>query len=216
MRAKRNGNTKQELISAAVRLGARGGPAAITIGAIARQVGITEAAVYRHFRSKDALLCHAYALIIDEMIAEKRHLIALDAPLREKLGEWVSLAYAYFDRSPDAYMFALLTPHVGPQADHVATGHDGLFRELFERARATGEARPIEVELAMGHFAGVVLSVPRLIHEGILKGPASAYVEEVSAAVGRMLCPAGGEPGPDRRIDGRAAVGPVASDCTDG
>ncbi len=209
MRAKRNGNTKEALVAAAVRLGAEGGPTAITIGAIAGQVGVTEAAVYRHFRSKDALLCHAYALIINEMIAEKQHLVASDMPLRAKLLEWVRLAYEYFDRSPEAYMFALLTPHVGPQADQVTTGHSGLFRKLYENACATGEARPIAPELALSHFAGVVLSVPRLIYEGVLKGPAVAYVEEVSTAAWRIFRPESAEASEGRgcanqTVDGRA------------
>jgi AcrR family transcriptional regulator len=188
--AKRNSNTQQRLIRAAVRLGAAGGPAAITIGAIAHEAGVTDAAVYRHFRSKDELLSRAYAAIIDEMVADKQHLVTSDAPLAGRLREWVRLTYAYFDRSPEGYMFAALTPHVAPQADHVATkGHDELFHELFERARAAGQFRPISPALARSLFAGMVLNVPRTISEGKLPGPAGQYVEEVAAAAWRVLRP---------------------------
>jgi AcrR family transcriptional regulator len=191
VRLKRRTNTKAELVAAAVRLGARGGPTAITIRAIAHEAGITDAAVYRHYRSKEELLCHAYAVIIDGMISEKQHLVTSNAPLPEKLREWVRLSYASFDRDPEAFMFALATPHVAPQSEHVATtGHGGLFLELFERARAAGEVRPCLPELAISLFSGVVLSVPRMVNEGTLEGPAGAYVDEVSGAAWRIFRPA--------------------------
>jgi AcrR family transcriptional regulator len=190
MRTKRSANRKTEFLDAAIGLGARGGPAAITIRAIAREVGVTDAAVYRHYRSKDELLCHAYGLIIDRMIEEKQHLATSSAPLREKLREWARLSYAYFDRDAEAYLFALATPHVAPQSERVATtGHGGLFRKLYEQARAAGEARPISPALAMSLFSGLILSIPRMIHEGVLEGPASAYVDDVTYAAWRVLRP---------------------------
>jgi AcrR family transcriptional regulator len=198
---KRRTNTKAELVAAAVRLGATGGPTAITIRAIAHEAGITDAAVYRHYRSKEDLLCHAYALIIDGMISEKQHLVTSDAPLREKLREWVRLSYACFDREPEAFMFALATPHAAPQSEHVATtGHGGLFLELFERARSAGAARPMLPELAMSLFSGLVVSVPRMINEGTLEGPAGAYVDEVAAAAWRIFRPESAGNEADSRI----------------
>lgn len=200
MQVKRSASRKGEFLSAAVRLGARGGPTAITIRAIAHEVGVTDAAVYRHYRGKEDLLGRAYALIVDQMIAEKQHLVTSDKPLAEKLREWVRLSYAFFDRDPEAFMFALATPHVAPQSEHVATtGHGGLFLELFERARSAGAARAMLPELALSLFSGLVVSVPRMINEGTLRGPASAYVDQVASAAWKMLRPECAELGPDRR-----------------
>lgn len=214
MEVKRSTNRKEEFLAAAIRLGARGGPTAITIRAIAHEVGVTDAAVYRHYRSKEELLCQAYALIVDQMIAEKRHLVTSDIPLAEKLREWVRLSYMFFDRDPEAFTFALATPHVAPQSEHVATtGHGGLFLELFERARSTGAARAMLPELALSLFSGLVVSVPRMINEGTLVGPASTYVDEVASVAWWMLRPACAEFGPDRRDASQTVPNSGVSDC---
>jgi hypothetical protein len=42
-------------------------------------------------------------------------------------------------------------------------------------------------KLAYSHFSGIMLSVPRLIHEGVLRGPALSYLDEASEAVWRAL-----------------------------
>ena len=181
---------KEELLNAAVKLGAEGGSTAATIRAIAREAGVTDAAVYRHYRSKDELLSQAYGSIVQEMIQEKGHLVASAAPFREKLHEWVRLTYAYFDQNPAAFTFVLATPHLGGGSlDSSATGQGELFMEMAEQAMAAREIRPMPTEVAMSHFAGVLLNVPRLINEGTLQAPASAYVEEVSMAAWRIFRP---------------------------
>ncbi len=188
--APRVANRKEALLAAAVRLGAEGGQAATTIRAIARGAGVTDAAVYRHYRSKDDLLWRAYERSVEEMIREKRHLAHSDAPLREKLGEWVRLTYAYFDKNPQAFNFVLASPHVAKASDRSSTtGQGELFLSMITRAIQAGEARPMEPVVALSHFSGVLLNVPRLINEGALKGPASAYAEDVSQTAWRIVRP---------------------------
>lgn len=183
-------NRKDELAAAAVRLAGSRGPAAATIRAIAREAGVTDAAIYRHYRSKKELWQSAYATIIEEMVREKRHLATSDAPLREKLHEWVRLSYAYFDRDPAAFTFAFVAPQIPPDAARRATrAQRELFTQMIARARAAGEIRAIAPQLALCHFVGVMLSVPRMISEGTLDGPASAYVDEVATAAWRVLRP---------------------------
>ena len=56
-----------------------------------REAGVTDAAIYRHYRSKKELWQSAYASIIEEMVRDKRDLADSDAPLCDKLREWVRL-----------------------------------------------------------------------------------------------------------------------------
>jgi AcrR family transcriptional regulator len=183
-------NKKDELAAAVVRVAANAGPGAATIRAIAREAGVTDAAIYRHYRSKDDLWQSAYARIIGEMVRDKRHLASSDASLREKLREWVRLSYAYFDRDAAAFAFAFLTPQVRPDAARrFAEAQRETFVQMITRARAAGEVRALTPQMALCHFVGVLLSVPRFISEGALDGPASAYVDEVAAAAWRILRP---------------------------
>jgi len=64
-----------------------------------------------------------------------------------------------------------------------------IFMEMIKSAVATEEIKPIAPELALSHFTGVMLNVPRLINEGLLEGPASRYFEAVADAVWNILDP---------------------------
>jgi AcrR family transcriptional regulator len=179
---------REELIAATVRLVANGGTEAATIRAIAREAGVTDAAVYRHYRSKEDLCGHAYSRIVEGMIREKERLLANPACVRDKLREWVRLSYAYFDERREEFTYAFLTPRVGPRSGRVAVGRQGeLFMEMIRRAQDAGDIRPLAPELALSHFTALTLNVLRLISDGVLCGPASAFVDEVSAAVWRVL-----------------------------
>jgi len=52
----RRSNTKEKLFHAAVRLFSENGYHSVSMREIAAAVGITEAAIYRHFENKEAIL----------------------------------------------------------------------------------------------------------------------------------------------------------------
>ena len=62
-------NTKNALIWSTIRLSTQRGTGEATIRAIAS--GVTEAAVYRHYPSKEDLCRKAYAKIVEQMAREK-------------------------------------------------------------------------------------------------------------------------------------------------
>ncbi len=183
-------NKKNELLAATVKLVAGGGFEAATIRAIAREAGVTDAAVYRHYHNKEDLCWSAYVGLEEKLIRQKQHIVTGDAPLRQKLHEWVRLSYEYFDEDPAAFTFVFVVTHDPPESSRWITTRQGeFFMELIAQARATGEIRAITPEIALSHFVGVLLNVPRMINEGTLKGPASAYVDEVAATVWRIIRP---------------------------
>jgi AcrR family transcriptional regulator len=185
-------NKKQDLVDAAVRLVAREGIQAATVRSITRAAGVTEGALYRHFPSKAELYRDVYTQIVAEMIRAKETIAGSDAPMRDKLHEWVRVSYEFFDRHADAFTFVLLTPHEFTEGERrIATIQGLILMELIERAQANGEVRRVPPALALSHVTGVMLNVPRFINEGALKGPASQYTDDVSAAIWRMLGPEG-------------------------
>ena len=183
-------NTKATLVRSIVHLVSKGGEQAATIRAIAERARVTEGAVYRHYRSKQELRWDAYKEIVEEMIREKQHMVSSPAPVREKIHEWIRLTYAYFDSHPDAFTYVLLVPLPEPLSQEPITTHQGrMFMAMMTEARDAGAIRDLSSEIAMSHFTGVVLNVPRLINEGQLQRPASSHVSEVADAVWRILQP---------------------------
>ncbi len=181
-------NRKDSLINAAIVLFSQKGIAGTSMREISSRAGVTEGAIYRHFASKEQLSWFAFKQVIAEMIREKEHLVSSEQPFQKRLQEWVRLSYAYFDRAPEAFTYVLLMPEEVVQLEPGVTTRQGeLFRAMFREARASGLVREIPAILALSHHSGVMLNVPRLINEGQLPPPASAYAEEVSCAIWRAL-----------------------------
>lgn len=184
----RRPNKRTELLDATIRVVAREGVARATTRAIAREAGVTEGAIYRHYRSKGELREMAFAQVVDLVVREKQHLVASPDSLKQKLREWVALTYTFFDRHEDAFVYVFLRPSAGATSTQVAAWPQGeLFMRMIERAQAAGEARQLALPLALSHFSGLLLNVPRLISDKLLARPAAQYVDEVAQTAWAVL-----------------------------
>ena len=179
---------KESMVLAAIILFSQKGVAASSIREISSQAGVTEGAIYRHFKSKQELCWYAYERIVTEMTQEKAHLLHSEKPFDQKLHEWVRLSYAYYDRSPEAFTYVLLLPEEMVELKEGVTSHQGnLFMQMFRAARALGTVRDIPATVALSHHTGLMLNIPRLINDKRLPGPALSYVDEVAHAIGLTL-----------------------------
>lgn len=180
--------TRKSISDSAIRLVVHEGAPKATMRAISSNMAVNEAALYRHYKSKEELLASAYIGIVEEMAREKQHLARSGIPFRELISEWIRLTYTYFDHNPDAFAYVLLLP---PPNSVVASGvtkvQGRLFLALIRRALKEREIRPMAPKLAYAHFSGIMLNIPRLIREGSLRGPAKGYIAEAADAVWRVL-----------------------------
>lgn len=188
---------KERIRDAAIRLLAQRGVDGTSMRAIAREVGLTEGALYRHYAGKEALCCEAFSSIVVHLAAEKEHLFDDPRPIRERLHEWVRLTFSYYDRNPEAFTYVLLGPPAALANCEVMHSQGELFKRMIDAALQRGEVRPMSPDLALSHFTGLMLNVPRLINEGTLAGPAEQYANEVARAVWCVLAPPAATPGAD-------------------
>ena len=181
-------DTKQELVAATIRLASSSGLESASVRSITRAAGVTEGALYRHYRSKDELWRDVYARIVDAMAEDKAAILCLDAGARERVREWVRLTYKYYDGNRDAFNYVLMMPRdIAESFGDLYTKQGELFGRLYEQFRAAGGVRDMPVVLAAALFGGLLLSVPRQINDGLLTGPASSYTDEVADAAWRLL-----------------------------
>jgi AcrR family transcriptional regulator len=181
-------NKKGDIIAATVQLVAQKGVTGASIRRIAEVAGVTEGALYRHFSSKEDLCQQAYCHIVSDMIAAKEEIAASDVGVRAKFEEWVRVSYTYFDRYPDAFTYVVLIPHDFPDGlKHVTTRQSNLLAEIIAELPHFPDTAMRTIDIAVCHFTGVMLNVPRLINEGVLERPASSYTDEVIGAILRMF-----------------------------
>lgn len=178
--------TRRRLHSAAVRLIA-GGEAA-SVRAITREAGITEGALYRHYKGRSELTAAVFRELVAPMIAEKEALVAMRAPVRDRIREWVRCTFARFDRDPDGFAYVFLSDEAVDGVDAATVGRQGaLFAELVEQGRSEGALREMDRSIATALFVGLLLAVPTRIRGGALAGPASVHVDAVADAAWRVL-----------------------------
>jgi AcrR family transcriptional regulator len=178
---------RDTITASAIRLVVEGGARNATIKAISAQMDVNEAALYRHFKSKEEILSSAYVAIVDEMAQQKRHLAKSTLPFAEIVREWIKLTYDFYDGHPDAFAYVLLLPPSSISNADISRVQGKLFMALIPRALRNGEIAPMLPKLAYSHFSGIMLNIPRLIYEGTLRGPARGYVDDAVSAVLRAL-----------------------------
>lgn len=178
-----NRTTRHDLRTAAVRLGARHGVESTSIRSIAREAGVTEGAVYKHFDSKDDLIREAYSAVVQELARDKAVIARAGLPFDQALRAWIKLTYDSFDTQRDAFTYVLLMPHRIQQSLGEITELQGnLFRSFYTKSVASGQAHDLPANHAYALFTGLVLNIPRLIDDGTLTGPAADYTDLVADA----------------------------------
>jgi len=161
---------------------------AATIRAIADLAGVTEGAIYRHFPNKESLIRSIYQRIVLEMVNAKERIAIEEGDFPKKIRKWIRITYKYFDEHPDAFVFLYLTPHNFNELDVEIIDRQGeIFMDMIRKAQQDGEVRSMKLELALSHFTGIELNVPRLIHEGRLPPNAQHHIPEVLDAVLRVF-----------------------------
>jgi AcrR family transcriptional regulator len=135
---------RAQISQAALEVLAGQGVRALSVGAVARRVGLVPSAIYRHFRNKDEMLLAALALFRERMLGHVR---------------------AVREESPDALvrLERLLGRHVRMIRDNLA-----MPRVVFSEglAGASGAAR----ELALGNIRLYLDGVAGIVREGQAAG----------------------------------------------
>ena len=156
------GEARARLIEEAHNLFLTRGFADVSMQEIADTVGVTKAAMYYHFQSKEDLFEEVARQSIngfwDGIIAHAH----ATGPLREVLLEIVSFVKASLE-SVSLRLIDDVKHHCSPEAQHrLLAEHPTPERELqdlFRRAIAAGEMRPLDVEPVAELFLAMLFSL---------------------------------------------------------
>lgn len=125
---------------ALVQIG-EGGAAALSLNAVAKQLGVTGPAIYKYFRSRDELLTELLLEGLDEVAAAVRAAVRKGAP-RERLHALARAFHGWAVSNPHLFQLLGGTPSPGyqgpPESVLRARNVLGPFLPVF----ATGHCRP--------------------------------------------------------------------------
>lgn len=162
-RTRRGPHTRKEILDASLRLFSERGFARTTVRDIARKAGITDAAIYYHFTSKQELL---EALVEERgFIASLRQLEAASTslPLAETLRRMARAAIGITDENRD---FLRLIIMEGLSGDEAATEQYRSLMIRWERALSgvlhryatLGALRATDLEATARHIIYIILA----------------------------------------------------------
>ena len=150
---------------------------------IARAVGLSEGALYRHFESKDELVWKAFERHYVDFAATLQRLAENEPTARGKVAAMIRGFCQAHDENPILFRFLVFTQHgqLGRLAETTPTPVS-VMRAVIERGIASGEIPKQEPDLATAFVFGVVLEPVQFAASGRLPSDMNAICERLIAA----------------------------------
>lgn len=186
----RHPDTRQRIERAALALFSSKGVTATTTRDIAAEVGISEGAIYRHFKGKDDLAWHLFSIPYFDLAAQIDAIVAEAERFDERVERIVGLFCALFDRDPNLFAFMLLSQHgqLGRIAADMPNPVESL-RTLFQAAIERGDCGGSDANLMAAMALGLVTQPATFVIYGRLPTPMADLAPALVRAILRAVAP---------------------------
>jgi AcrR family transcriptional regulator len=168
----------------ALKLFADKGVDGTSVKDISSAVGVADAALYRHFASKEEMAHGIFVRHYAELAASIREIDASDLPFAQKAAALVLHFCRLFDEEPDVFAFLLLNQHA--RLRFVPAEGDGNAVEALSRmmaeARRRGEIAVDDPDLAAAMALGAVVQPATFALYGRITRPLGARAQELTIA----------------------------------
>jgi AcrR family transcriptional regulator len=150
-----HGNLREAMVQAALQLIRENGPAGFSFAEVARLVGVSGAAPYRHFRDRNALVAEIALQGFNRFAAELRAAWEAGGPAPVRALEYVGRAYLSFARREPASYAAMFEPGFPLEENpELLAASDRAFAVLRQAAEAVintipGTKRPPALMVAL-------------------------------------------------------------------
>ncbi len=152
--------TREKIERAAIRLFVRHGINGTSIRDVAKLAGVSQGAMYNHYKSKEDLALELFSRGWSEMGAELRRLGHGGETLEQKLGAMVAYVFDRFDKDWTSVTYAFFSRHENLRRVSVHLPNPYLaFRKVIVDAMQAGEIPRQEVDVATSMVTGAIIQV---------------------------------------------------------
>jgi AcrR family transcriptional regulator len=207
-RAYHHGSLKSALLRAALDLVAAEGTDALTLRAAARRAGVSQAAPYRHFRDKEALLAAVAEEGFRALSAAMRRVEAAGVSAVERFRQ-LGLAYVRFARTHAPHYRVMFGRGVGDFARHPklhAASEEtfGLLVDAIADCQREGMVREGDPRALAFTVWATTHGLVALWADGPLAHMTDVPIDDLAEIAGRdlflgLVAPGAGPPGPSSR-----------------
>ncbi len=174
---------KREILRAALELFSERGLAATSIRDIADESGYTNPALYKHFAGKEELALYLFELCHTRVWAACEAALSSSSSFDEKLDAYVERWLQFLDEEPEVIAFLSDSARVlWPKSRRTVRRRTmiGLARSLaLESPRGRRASGGIDPDVAAASIEGTLAELGRMIHVGVIPGPARRWHDEV-------------------------------------
>ena len=148
---------KGDLLKASLHLFAEEGYDKVSVRDIAKRAGVSEAALYKHFKSKEEMALHIFSLIIAYYTGVLKDIDKNGAGAVNKLCRIVEATYDLYREYPAEIRLALLSQYLfwDMVGEEIKTHF--IMRRIIEAGMEQGEIPRKEVYLWLSLFSGLML-----------------------------------------------------------
>src|SRR3954470_3106424 len=134
---------KDKILDAALECFAYQGYSATRIRNIAERADVSEAALYRHYATKEAVAQELFSFHLQDFSSRLSPITAAARPARERLSEVIRLFLTVFREKPAAFRFVVLTtPSFMPNVPAGTVYPLDVIEQIIATGQAEGTIRP--------------------------------------------------------------------------
>jgi len=182
---------KRRILQEGLRLFAQRGLSATSIRDIAAATGYSNPALYKHFKTKDALAVFLFERSYREILRQLSLATQQADGFEAKFSAYIVAFTTFFDTNPQAAVFTsdnlpTLWPHVSEhfQGRTIIT----LTREVLEQGKQEGlVSRDVRPPMQLVLVNGMISQLIRQMFFGELTGPASTFAPEIEGILRKAL-----------------------------
>jgi AcrR family transcriptional regulator len=138
----KRGTKLPKVMRASIRLFVRQGIDGTTIQDIAREAGVSEGALYRHFKSKDALAWHLFTTHLAEFTTHLFSTVMSRPTAEERIHAFVNECFGAFETNRDLFTYLILSEHRELKKYPGTQLHPGhVMLKVIQGGQAAGEIR---------------------------------------------------------------------------
>jgi AcrR family transcriptional regulator len=176
------------LFRAAVKLFVKKGIEGASIKEIAREAGVSEGALYRHFKSKEDLAYHLFAVHVNDFTLDLAARVARERRFEDKIKAYVSTCFESFEGERDLFTYLILSEHREldrfPE-DFKHPGHVAL--DLMAEGKKAGVLADLEDGAGASILVGSVIRMCLSRLRGVLAQDLRVQAGDVARALWRGL-----------------------------
>jgi len=181
-------NTRERIERAALKLFVENGVAATSVKDIAREAGVSQGAMYNHYKSKDELAWRLFADNFTEIGADLRQIARENRDLRSKLRSVTRYIFDRYDRDPLLISYCFLVRHAHLMQLRTKLGNPYLvIRTIIEGETRRHTISPREIDVAASLVTGAIMQMIDIRIYGSITGALKPHANAVADACVTIL-----------------------------